>query len=284
MKLRIVETVEAMREAARRYRATEGPVGFVPTMGALHEGHGALVRRSVAECGATVVSVFVNPTQFNDPEDLRRYPRSLKSDLELCERWGADIVFAPSVDEMYPEEPLTVLEVSGLTEHLCGKFRPGHFRGVATVVAKLFHIVQPDRAYFGQKDAQQLAVIRRMVRDLNFPVEVREVETVREPDGLAMSSRNLRLSPEHRSLAPRLYEALGAAADLASEGERDACVLRRKGVEILEHPEIRIEYFDVVDADRLQPVSRIQGDVLIAAVIWLGGVRLIDNVHWPAAT
>lgn len=284
MKLRIVETVEAMREAARRCRETAGPVGFVPTMGALHEGHGALVRRSVAECGATVVSVFVNPTQFNDPEDLRCYPRNLESDLELCERWGGDIVFAPSVEEMYPEEPLTVLEVSGLTEHLCGKFRPGHFRGVATVVAKLFHIVQPDRAYFGQKDAQQLAVIRRMVRDLNFPVEVREVETVREPDGLALSSRNLRLSPEHRSLAPRLYQALRAAAKLASAGERDAGVLCRKGVEVLEHSEIRIEYFDVVDADTLQPVSRIQGDVLIAAAIWLGGVRLIDNVHWPAAT
>ncbi len=283
MKIRVVESVQAMRDAARQCRAVSGPLGFVPTMGALHEGHGALVKRSVAECGTTVVSVFVNPTQFNDPEDLRRYPRNLEADVDLCEMWGADIVFVPPVEEMYPDGPLTWVEVNGLTEHLCGKYRPGHFRGVATVVAKLFNIVQPDRAYFGQKDAQQLAVIRRMVRDLNFPIDVIAVPTVREADGLAMSSRNLRLSPEHRSVAPRLFEALRAAADLASAGERDAGRIRQCGVAILNHPEVRVEYFDIVDAHTLEPVNHLDREVLIAAAIWLGDVRLIDNLVWSSA-
>lgn len=278
MKFQVVETVQAMRDAARQCRINAGPLGLVPTMGALHEGHGALVRQSAGECGTTVVSVFVNPTQFNDPEDLRLYPRNLESDLELCERWGADIVFVPSVEEMYPDEPLTGVEVRGITEHLCGAFRPGHFRGVATVVAKLFNIVQPDRAYFGQKDAQQLAVIRQMVRDLNFPVEVRSVPTVREADGLAMSSRNSRLSPQHRSLAPRLFQALRAVADLAAAGERDAAQLRQRGIALLDHENIKVEYFEVVHADTLQPAGRLDRDVLIAAAIWLGGVRLIDNI------
>lgn len=284
MKIHVVETVQAVRDAVRRCRTNSGPVGFVPTMGALHEGHGALVRQSATECGSTVVSVFVNPTQFNDPEDLRLYPRSLQSDLALCEGWGANIVFVPQVEEMYPEEPRTWVDVSRLTEHLCGKFRPGHFRGVATVVAKLFNIVQPDRAYFGQKDAQQLAVIRRMVRDLDFPVEVRAVPTVREADGLAMSSRNSLLSREHRTLAPRLWQALRAAVDLAAAGERDASVLRSRGVAMLDHPDIQVEYFEVVDASSLQPVDRVEREVLFAAAIWLGSVRLIDNLLWPAAT
>lgn len=281
MKIRVVGTVQAMRDVVRQCRSGAGPVGFVPTMGALHEGHGALVRQSAAECGTTVVSVFVNPPQFNDPEDLRCYPRNLESDLELCERWGADIVFAPPVHEMYPEGPLTWVDVSGLTEHLCGRFRPGHFRSVATVVAKLFNIVQPDRAYFGQKDAQQLAVIRRMVRDLDFPLDVAAVPTVRETDGLAMSSRNLRLSSEHRILAPRLYQALRAAADRAAAGERDANVLRETGSLMLDHPDIRVEYYEVVDASTLEPVTCIDREVLIAAAIWLGRVRLIDNIPWP---
>lgn len=284
MRIRVVETVQGMRAAVRQCRAVSGPIGFVPTMGALHEGHGSLVRKSAAECGTTVVSVFVNPTQFNDPEDLRRYPRNLQADLDLCEKWGADIVFAPPVEEIYPDGPLTWVEVGALTEHLCGKFRPGHFRGVATVVAKLFNIVQPDRAYFGQKDAQQVAVIRRMMRDLNYPVDVRVLPTVREPDGLALSSRNLRLSPEHRILAPRLFQALRVAADLASAGERDSGVLRHRGTAELEHPDIRVEYFEVVDAHTLQPMSRVDREALIAAAIWLGGVRLIDNVPWPDAT
>lgn len=284
MKIHVVETVQDVRDAVRQCRATSGPIGLVPTMGALHAGHGALVRQSATECGSTVVSVFVNPTQFDDSEDLRLYPRSLQSDVALCDQWGADIVFAPEAEEMFPGEARTWVNVGGLTEHLCGKFRPGHFRGVATVVAKLFNIVQPDRAYFGQKDAQQLAVIRRMVRGLDFPVEVRAVSTVREADGLALSSRNSRLSREHRTLAPRLWQALRAADDLAAAGERDPDAIRDRGITILDHPDIRVEYFDVVDANTLQPVDRVEREVLLAAAIWLGSVRLIDNILWPAAT
>jgi len=199
--MRLVKTIRELKQELEPIRRSGVTVGFVPTMGYLHEGHLSLMRKSVEECGFTVVSIFVNPTQFGPGEDYDRYPRDLERDLSMCESVGVDLVFAPGVSEMYEPDACTRVTVSGLTQNLCGRSRPGHFDGVTTVVCKLFNMVRPDRAYFGQKDAQQVAVVRRMVRDLNIPVEVREMPTVREPDGLAMSSRNVYLSPDQRRAA-----------------------------------------------------------------------------------
>jgi pantoate--beta-alanine ligase len=248
-------------------------------MGALHAGHGRLIEQSVRECGLTVVSVFVNSIQFDRQDDFDLYPRTLAEDVKFAEALGAQIVFAPSATEMYPHPQNSFVEVEKVAEPLCGKFRPGHFRGVATVVLKLFHIVQPDRAYFGEKDAQQLAVIRRMVRDLNVPIEIVGVPIVRESDGLALSSRNRRLSPEDRRIAPVLHEALELASKAIAEGARRAPEVQRKALAFLaRHPEIRVEYLEIVDPDEMQPVDSITGPVRVAAAVWLGGVRLIDNV------
>src|SRR5215467_4782501 len=215
-------------------------IGLVPTMGALHAGHEKLIETARRECGTVVVSIFVNPIQFGPSEDYARYPRTLEQDLEACARCGADLVFAPSVEDMYPLPQLAFVEVTRISEHLCGKFRPGHFRGVATVVLKLLNIVQPQRAYFGEKDLQQLQVIRRMVLDLNVPVTIVGVPTVRDPDGLALSSRNKYLSEEERRAAPALYQALQAAARRIKEGERDVTKARTAALEILEkHPLVR---------------------------------------------
>ncbi|MEP7367796.1 MAG: pantoate--beta-alanine ligase [Acidobacteriota bacterium] len=281
----MIETIAGVRDAVRTTRCEGKRVGLVPTMGALHVGHESLIARSVAECGVTVVSIFVNPIQFNQPEDFEKYPRELEHDVAACERMGAEIVFAPANAEMYPRPLEMHVEPGKVAEHLCGPFRPGHFRGVATVVAKLFHAVEADRAYFGEKDAQQLAVIQRMVSDLNMAVEIVPVATVRESDGLAMSSRNARLGVAARRAAPVLYAGLQVALEKLEGGERDAGRVRAAAMAVIAvEPQVRVEYLDVVDAGTMQPLERVEGPVRVAVAAWLGGVRLIDNVGfspWP---
>ena len=255
------------------------PRALVPTMGALHEGHASLIRQARAECEVVVVSIFVNPLQFDNKDDLARYPRVLTADLLLCEQLGVDIVFAPSDAEMYPEPPVCTVDVGPLADHLCGRFRPGHFRGVATVVLKLLEIVQPDVAYFGEKDAQQVAIIKRLIADFNLPVALVEVPTVREPDGLALSSRNRHLQPDERPLAVSLYRALDDARQQILNGERSSAAIRAAALARLPAASsLRVEYFDVVDPSTLQPVDVISGPVRIAAAMWVGRIRLIDNV------
>ena len=273
--MRVVHTVSDLRG----FLDGKKNVGLVPTMGALHAGHETLIRTARPQCDVVAVSIFVNPLQFGPNEDYARYPRAWSQDLEICERNGADLIFAPSVDDMYPLPQLTTIDVARVSEHLCGRFRPGHFRGVATVVLKLLNIVQPQRAYFGEKDMQQLAVIRRMVADLNVPVTIVGVPTVRESDGLAMSSRNKYLSTEERRAAPALYRALSAAADRIRAGERQVAKVREAAQAILsESPLIRVEYFEIVDPGELQPLDVINGTARIAAAIWIGNTRLIDNM------
>lgn len=277
---RVVHTIADVREAVAAARREGRRIGFVPTMGALHAGHGALIEQAVAECGFVVVSIFVNPLQFGPNEDFDRYPRTLDADVAYVRSLGAHLVFAPSVEEMYPEPQLTFVDVEQLTDNLCGASRPGHFRGVATVVTKLFNIVAPDAAYFGQKDAQQAAVIQRMVTDLSMPIEVVVVPTRREPDGLAMSSRNKYLSPEERKAALVLYKALQKAVRAIEEGERDPDVVEKLLRETIEQePLARIDYAAVVDARTLRPVSYIRGNILLAVAAFIGSTRLIDN--WP---
>jgi pantoate--beta-alanine ligase len=270
-----VHTVKDIRDAL----ASAGTIGLVPTMGALHAGHEKLIETARRECDSLVVSIFVNPLQFGPSEDYARYPRTLPEDLEICRQHDVDFVFAPANDEMYRTPQLTFIDVTRVSEHLCGKFRPGHFRAVATVVMKLFNIVRPDYAFFGEKDMQQLAVIRRMVADLNFPVRIVGVPTVRESDGLALSSRNKYLKPEERKAAPILYGALQHAAARIASGERDGAKVRREALDQLAaSPLIRVDYFEIVDPLELQPVTDIRGPVRIAGAIWLGTTRLIDNV------
>jgi pantoate--beta-alanine ligase len=274
----VIDSIQEVRLALAAHRKGGGSIGLVPTMGALHRGHGSLIETAALDTDLVVVSIFVNPIQFNDPCDFKQYPRTLDSDAAYSESLGARMVFAPSTQEMYPEPQRSFVDVEGVSENLCGKFRPGHFRGVATVVLKLLQIIQPDRAYFGDKDAQQLAVIRRMVRDLNVPVEIASVPTVREPDGLAMSSRNQHLTAGERRIAPALYRALEAAEKRIAGGVRDPELVKQEALEALRHNDIRVEYLEIVDASSMQPVERIGGPVLIAAAIWVGGTRLIDNV------
>ncbi len=278
MKPELIHQIDPLRAAVAGRRARGLTIGLVPTMGALHAGHGRLIELARRECGAVVVSIFVNPIQFNQAEDFERYPRTLQADLDYCGRLGVDLVFAPDEREMYPGPLRTFVNIEHLTDHLCGAFRPGHFRGVATVVTKLFMIVQPDRAYFGRKDAQQLAVIRRMVADLNIPVEIVAVPTVREPDGLALSSRNARLSAEEREAATVLYRGLEAARQAWARGLRDADQLKQIAREIFAtRSEVRIEYLEVVDAE-MQPVAMVSGPALLAVAAWVGTTRLIDNM------
>jgi len=255
-------------------------IGFVPTMGYFHEGHLALMRRARAENDVVVVSLFVNPIQFAPGEDYEEYPRDLERDKALAEKEGVDILFAPSVESMYPPGYCTYVEVTGtLTSTLCGARRPGHFRGVTTIVTKLFNIVKPHRAYFGEKDAQQLRVIKRMVEDLNFDVEIVPVPTVREPDGLAMSSRNVYLSPEERKAATVLYRSLKLAQEMIARGERDARRVIEEMRRLIEsEPRARIDYVEIVDSNTLEKVDRIKGEVLIALAVFIGKARLIDNV------
>lgn len=248
-------------------------------MGALHEGHLSLVRAAKAQCDVVVVSVFVNPTQFGPTEDLAKYPRSFERDCQLLEKEGVAIVFAPSVEEMYPEQGWTWVTVEGLSEKLDGCSRPGHFRGVTTVVSKLFHIVEPDVAFFGQKDAAQLANIRRMVRDLNIPVEIVACPIVREPDGLAMSSRNAYLSADDRKRALVLRRSLVRVEEEFRAGERDAAKLVAVAMTVFaEEPQVRLDYLEVVDPETLEPVEKITGRTLCAVAAYVGSTRLIDNV------
>ena len=256
-----------------------GRVGLVPTMGYLHEGHLSLVRRAREECDHVAVSIFVNPTQFGPREDLTKYPRDLDRDLSLLEPLGVDLVWMPTAETMYPPGYQTWVEVEGITRPLEGSMRPGHFRGVTTVVAKLFNAVQPDKAYFGQKDAQQAAVIRQMRRDLNFPLEIVVCPIVREPDGLAMSSRNMYLDPEQRKAATVLSRSLRAAQEAYATGERDAEKLRGKMKEILAgEPLADVQYVSCADYDTLEELDTVTGKALLSMAVFMGKTRLIDNL------
>jgi len=256
-------------------------VGLVPTMGALHEGHGQLIERARAESGLLIVSIFVNPLQFGPGEDYSRYPRTLEADLDFCKARDVDVVFNPEPSELYPDQQKTFVEVEEIPSELCGRSRPGHFRGVATVVLKLFNVVLPDRAYFGEKDAQQLRVIEQMALDLNVPVEIVPVGTVREADGLAISSRNRYLTPDQRRTAPILYQALNAAYQALCSGEREvAKVLAASEAVLAEEPAVRKEYLEVVDARLMTPVTTVDGPVRIAGAVWIEKTRLIDNLYW----
>ncbi len=268
-----------MREASRALCRAGQRLGLVPTMGALHEGHRSLVRAAKASCGAVVASIFVNPTQFGPKEDLARYPRSFERDCEMLEREGVDLLFAPSVEEMYPAGAVTWITVEDLSDKLDGRSRPGHFRGVTTVVAKLFHIVEPDAAFFGQKDAAQLAIIRRMVRDLNFPVEIVACPIVREADGLAMSSRNAYLNPEQRKHALALHRSLLHVEKLAITGESSAEELGIAGKqEFVGATGVELDYFEIVNPETLDPVENVSQGALVAVAAYVGATRLIDNL------
>ena len=279
MNVQLVHSIAELRARLSSIRQAGVTIGLVPTMGALHAGHGRLIEQARQESGCVVVSIFVNPIQFDQKDDYARYPRALSGDLEFCNTRGAGIVFAPAMEEMYPHPQRTFVEVTGVTEHLCGRSRPGHFRGVATVVLKLFNIVQPDRAYFGEKDAQQLAVIRRMVRELNVPVTIVETPTVREADGLALSSRNQRLSPDQRRIATQLFQALQLAEKRIAGGVSFPDQIKHEALAVLgQQPQLRVEYLEIVDPEEMQPVAHIAGPVRVAAAVWVGSTRLIDNV------
>jgi len=282
MKPPVAATVEAIRQAVGEAHRRGLIVGLVPTMGALHEGHLSLCRAARAETGFVVATIFVNPTQFGPNEDFSRYPRQLTADLELCGQAGVDVVFAPEVETMYPPDFRTAVEVLGLADGLCGASRPGHFRGVTTVVLKLFNIVGADVAYFGQKDAQQARLIRQMVHDLNVPLQVRVCPIVREADGLALSSRNQYLDADQRRHAVALHQALHAGQREIEAGQRDAEAIRQLLVRRIEStPGAVLDYAAVVDADSLQPLTRLQGAVLLALAVRFGSTRLIDNLLVP---
>jgi pantoate--beta-alanine ligase len=283
--MKICATIPETRAACQAARAGGQRLGLVPTMGALHEGHLSLVRAAKAQCDAVAVSIFVNPTQFGPTEDLSKYPRQFDRDCSLLEKEGVDIVFAPTVEEMYPSSnsnsnaPITWVVVEGLSEKLDGRSRPSHFRGVTTIVSKLFHILEPDAAFFGEKDAAQLAVIRRMVRDMNSPVEIVACPIVREPDGLAMSSRNAYLNREERIRALVLHRSVQKTRQQFQAGERLAANLISAAKEIIaSEPQVRLDYFEVVDPDTLDPVERISEKTLVAVAAYVGSTRLIDNV------
>lgn len=275
----LAETIAGVRKLVLEAKRVGKRVGLVPTMGALHAGHAALIRAARAECEFVAVSVFVNPAQFGPQEDLGRYPRTLEADRQLCGAVGADVVFFPSPEEIYPPGFDTWVEVHGLDRTLCGPSRPGHFRGVTTVVMKLFQIVGPDTAWFGQKDAQQAAILVKMTRELNVPVEVRIAETIRESDGLAMSSRNRYLDPVQRSNAAVLYRTLQEVQKRIAAGETSVAALEGLMLERLSATTgARVDYASVVDASELRPVEAVAGRVLVAVAVFFGTTRLIDNV------
>jgi len=277
--MKICETIDEMRRECRSARHRGLRIGFAPTMGALHEGHLSLVRAARESCQFVTASIFVNPTQFGPGEDLARYPRSFERDCAMLEREKVDLVFAPSVEEMYPQGAVSWVTVEGLSDKLDGRSRPGHFRGVTTVVAKLFHIVEPDAAFFGQKDAAQVAIIRKMVRDLNFAVEVVACPIVREADGLAMSSRNVYLNPLERSRALVLHRALSRVKEVWDGGEHDPGKLLEAGrEEIAAESGVRMDYFEIVSADSLELVKSADSGALVAVAAWVGSTRLIDNL------
>lgn len=277
--IEIVKTVSETKRKIREWKDQGFSVGLVPTMGFLHEGHISLIKRAVEENDKVVVSDFVNPKQFTDAKDLETYPRNIQRDAAMCEEAGADMVFNPEGEEMYPEDFCTSVNMSGLQSELCGRTRPGHFGGVCTVVNKLFNIVSPDRAYFGEKDAQQLAIVKHMVKDLNMNVEVVGCPTVREEDGLAKSSRNSRLSDEEREAAKVLYKVLCEGKKMIEDGERNSDkVISAMEEIILEEDLARIDYVDIVDALTIEKKEEIKGEILIAVGVFIGETRLIDNI------
>ena len=281
--MNIVKTISEVRNEVKNWRKQGLSVGLVPTMGYLHEGHKSLIERACKENDKVVVSVFVNPTQFGPGEDLATYPRDIQRDAALCEDAGAALIFNPEPEEMYFDDFHTYVTMESLSDELCGKTRPFHFRGVCTVVSKLFHIVAPDRAYFGQKDAQQLAIIKRMVRDLNFDIEIVGCPIVREADGLAKSSRNTYLNPEERKAALVLSRAVRLGQELIQKGERKADVIVEKMKQLIEEePLAKIDYVQAVDAISIQPVAEIKGTVLVAMAVYIGKTRLIDNFIYEA--
>lgn len=273
-----------MQSAGRVARIQNRRLGFVPTMGALHEGHISLVRAAKEQCDLVAASIFVNPTQFGPTEDFSKYPRTFERDCELLEREGTDLLFAPTPEEMYPEKSVTWVTVDALSDKLCGRSRPGHFRGVTTVVSKLFNIVEPGVAFFGEKDAAQLAIIRRMVKDLNLPIKIVGCPIIREVDGLAMSSRNAYLSPEGRRLAPTIYRCLLEMKKHFGNGETNSEKLIAAGRKVLmQEPSIRLDYLEIVDADTLDPLRTVTGNALAAIAAFVGTTRLIDNVFLDRA-
>ncbi len=276
--MRLIQNVSEMKALSKSVIDDGKTIGFVPTMGYLHKGHLSLVQKAKEENDIVVVSIFVNPTQFGPNEDYNRYPRDLERDLRLLNPFNVDYIFNPSVEEMYPAYYSVYVDETEMSKYLCGARRPGHFRGVCTVVTKLFNIVRPTRAYFGQKDAQQFRILRRMVENLNMDVEMVEMPIVREPDGLAMSSRNVYLSDEERREAPRLYKSLLEAKRLIDGGERDVQKIKGEIQRVLNHPLLKIDYVEIVDEKTLIPVDRIEGDVIVAIAVFFGKARLIDNV------
>jgi len=277
--MKIIRSIKEMTGFSKKQRIKGKTIGFVPTMGALHQGHLSLIRQAAAENDIVVVSIFVNPIQFGPKEDYRRYPRNLRLDARLCRREGADVIFFPDVQQMYPGNYKTYVIVQDLSDVLCGKFRPGHFKGVATVVTKLFNIVRPDIAYFGGKDAQQAIIIKKAVEDLNIPIKIKVMPTVREKDGLAMSSRNAYLNKEERRDAAVLYQALILAKNLIKQGSVDSSGIIRKMRRLINKKKSAcIQYISVVKHKDLKPLDKIRGKVLIALSVWIGKTRLIDNI------
>lgn len=276
--MNITNTINETREQIKEWKKSGYSIGFVPTMGALHEGHQSLIQKSADENDKTVVSIFVNPMQFAPSEDLGSYPRDFKKDAELCGQMSVDLIFSPNADEMYASSSVTFVDMDRVTKELCGKSRPSHFRGVCTVVNKLFNIIMPDRAYFGQKDAQQLAVISRMVRDLDMDVEIVGCQIVREDDGLAKSSRNAYLNPAERSAAMILSKSVFEGERLVMEGERNPDIVISAMHEIIKtEPLARIDYIEIVDSSSIEKVETVQGSVLVAIAVFIGKTRLIDN-------
>ena len=275
--MQVIHTVKDMRSVCR---AVERPLGLVPTMGALHEGHLVLVRRARQENRTLAATIFVNPTQFGPEDDLQQYPRDLEKDLDLLRTEGVDLVYTPDVEEVYPAGFDSWVEVGGLSDRLEGAHRPGHFRGVATVVAKLFNLIQPDRAYFGQKDGQQTAIVRKMVKDLDLGLDIVVVPTVRDSDGLALSSRNVYLTPEQRQAAPVIYHALCAASRLWGDGVRDGERLRGEVLAVLQQEPLLdgIDYVSVADAKTLEELKQVKGRAMVSVAVRMGQTRLIDNI------
>jgi len=286
--VKVYRSVGSLIKKVREIKRKGLKIGLVPTMGFLHEGHMSLVKGARKDADRVIVTIFVNPAQFGPREDFKKYPRGLAKDIELCEKEGADIIFAPGANEMYPEGFSTYVNVEKLTDTLCGASRPGHFRGVATIVAKLFNIACPDIAYFGQKDAQQAIVIKRMVRDLNMPVKIKVMPIVREKDGLAMSSRNVYLNSEERAQALYIYRSLKLAQRLFNKGERGSKEIIKKMRQVIvgdgrDRPlhsgnNVKIDYISIVDTEELKDVKRISGKTLVAVAVRIGNTRLIDNI------
>ncbi len=277
-----METINSIGDLRKRLsleREKGQTIGFVPTMGFFHRGHLELIKKARAENDLVVVSIFVNPTQFGPNEDYKKYPRNLKKDKKMASQIGVDYIFTPSADEIYPEDFSTYVKVEGMSNLLCGKYRRGHFRGVTTVVAILFNIVRPDRAYFGAKDYQQLVIIKRMVKDLNFGIEIREVPIVREKDGLAMSSRNEYLNPEERQVALVINKALRETKETFLQGQRHTGVILEKAEKVLNNePAFKLEYLDICDAENLENINEISKKAIVAVAGYVGQTRLIDNI------